>query len=329
MSAGLNASTEGTSSDSGERQALAATGISTLEAAVAQSAERAKQAIVLANQELEAKCGSGLSTALLVLCEQRDQALRAATSIEEQLAKQRELLIAEQDRFIAFLMADHERQLADVQKKLATTKGELERRRILTPIVPITNAVSDAQLMQALVSAEQKISSLQQLLETSYAEIDETRKDAARLQSERDEAIRKIEETRLELSRELEWKIDELTRRLDDSRDEAREEAFRMIEELNDARRQLDERGQEIWQLRSRLNEVDAAMNTRPPPPGVSELEAARYEVQLLRKQLIDAKREQSRLLDELEGGRTRRGPLMLVDDQEALTPRLSQIFRR
>lgn len=326
MSVGLKVATEVRFDDSQRRKPLA---------------EEAEDAVQAANRELTTRAGTAVSTIVAVLAEQRDRALRNASTVQEQLRDQRDSMTAEQDRFIAFLMADYEKQIGELQKKLVTTRTELERRRALTPILPITDESAESKLVEAVATAEGQIVKLQGLLQAAYTEIDDTRKDAARLQEERDEAIRRIDESRQEFAgdleaarveaNELQWKLDDVNRRLEDTRDEAREEAHRLLEELEESRRQLDESKRETWQSRTRLSELDVAMNTRPPPPGASELESARYEAQLLRKQLIDAKREHARLLDEFESARTRRGTLTSgrPDDHEVPTPRASQIYKQ
>ncbi|HEY8944089.1 MAG TPA: hypothetical protein VIM73_07500 [Polyangiaceae bacterium] len=331
MSLALNVTTEGRDEEPRRREA--------------RNAE--DDAVRAANRDLEARAGNALNTVVAVLAEQRDRALRSASTVQAQLQAQRDAMAAEQDRFIAFLMADHEKQLGELQKKLAATKAELERRRALEPILPVaTNAAvehaSESALRESLAAAERQITSLQELLQAAYAEVDDTRADAARLQEERDDAIRKIEEARVEFAteldavrteaNELQWQLDAAQRRLEDTRDEAREEAHRLIEEMDEMRRQLDARNLEIWQLRTRLSELDTQLNSQPPPSASSELVSARYEAQLLRKQLIDAKREQARVRDELTGGRTRRmvvSPFPAAEEPEPPESRPSQTYRR
>jgi chromosome segregation ATPase len=156
------------------------------------------------------------------------------------------------------------------------------------------------------LAALPQIESLRRDLEAAFAEIDETRNEAARLQDERDEAIRATDEVRLELQAEVEsardetfevqGRVDEMQRELNDARDEARDEAMRLTEEIDDLRRQLDERTEEVRRLRDRLDEFsDEIKHSQPPPPGpVSELDAARREVKWLRQQLIETKRKMS-----------------------------------
>jgi len=271
----------------------------------------ASEALIRAhNQELSERTRDLLALPLVVLTEQRDAALRLLASAQERAEQERRQLIAEQDRFITFLMADHEGKLAELRQRLESTMGELERHKAFMGLDAAGGLAPDSGLEP---SAQQQLEALKQALDAASAEIEETRADATRLQEERDDAIRAIDDTRVELLGEveaardeafrLETQLDELNRLLEDARDQARDEACRYNEELSDARRELDERNEEVRRLRARLASTseDAKPSHAPPPATASELEKARLEAQQLRQQLIDTKREVLRLSRELE----------------------------
>lgn len=274
-----------------------------------------------ANAELQRRAGSALELPLSVLVEQRDQALRAAESARTQAWQLRREMVEEEDRFIAFLMADHERQVAELRRELASAREGFERQRSLepVPIVSVTHS-SGSQPPPATgrTMTEHQISSLQERLQAAYVEVDDTRADAARLQEERDEAIREISDVRFECQKQVEaardeasqlqWQLDDAERRLVDAGDQARDEAYTLSEQIDEARRELDERNAEVRSLRARLATLDEEMLSRPPPAATLELENARREAQLLRKSLIEAKREASRLKNELDAVRARSG---------------------
>jgi chromosome segregation ATPase len=302
---------------------------------------QAEEAIRVANAELQRRAGSALELPFSVLVEQRDQALRAAESAREQAGNVRREMVEEEDRFIAFLMADHERQLAELQRELASLREGAERRRSLEPvrIVSVTST-SGSQPPPALglTMTEHQIASLQERLQAAYAEVDDTRADAVRLQEERDEAVREISDVRFECQKQvdaardeavqLQWQLDDAERRLLDAADEARDEACTLSEQIDEVRRELDERNAEVRSLRARLATLDQAMLSRPPPAAALELENARKEAQLLRKSLIEAKRDASRLKNELDAVRARSGLAAPLEDGAA-NDRKSQIVRR
>lgn len=260
-------------------------------------------AIKRANQELLHKTEGAMRVAVAVLIEQRDAALRQVERVLAAAEVERTSLIEEQDRFITFMMEEHEQKLDELERRLASTREDLERRQALSPQ---ERAPEDSGPMH---QAQEQVGSLQELLQAAYAEVDESRKDAARLQEERDEAIRAMDDLRLALyaemdlvrdeAAEFEHKLDEANRRVEDARDEARDEAYRLTEQLDEQRRKLDEKEAEVRGLRERLAEL---RDSQPPPAAPSaELELARRESVNLRKQLIDAKREVSRISRELE----------------------------
>lgn len=241
-----------------------------------------------ANAEIARRANSGLELLAMVLTDQRDRAYQELARLRQQgeLARARDM--DEHDRFIAFLMADYERQLGELRRELA-------------------GRVPDDQ------------ADLQQRLQSSLAEMEDTRADAARLQDERDEAIRETSDVRFECARQVEqardeasdlqWKLDELTRRFDDERDQEREQAFRLSEQIDERSRELDERNQEVRTLRGRLAALDSEMQSRPPPSATIELENARKEAQLLRKSLIESRSELSRVRAELDAMKNRPRP--------------------
>lgn len=295
-------------------------------------------AIRAANQELQRRTGTALDLPLTVLVEQRNRALREVQTARAEALRARQESVEEQDRFIAFLMADYERQVADLQRELERVREALERRRLLTPVVSASNAAAAEPEPFAADSLELQVASLQDQLEAAYSEVDDTRSDAVRLQEERDAAIRETSDVRfesqkqVELARdeatELQWQLDEAKRRLEDAGDQARDEACALSEQIDEARRELDERTAEVRSLYARLAALDEEIQTRPPPAAALELENARKEAQLLRKSLIETKREASRVKNELESVRARAG-LLGAPDESAVTPRRSEIQRR
>jgi hypothetical protein len=276
----------------------------------------AQAAIRAANQSLLDKSGNRFELPIAILIDQRDEALQQNEALRQHARGERMALIAEQDQFITFLMTDHEAKLVKLSEELKSTREALARQRSLEG-PPVGSAGSASG---EVADGGLEIARLKDLLEAAYAEADETRSDAARLQAELDDAVRAADDVRLEIQLEvdaarddafrIQSQLDETNRLLEDARDQARDEAFRFNEELDDARRTLDERLAEVRRLRQRLSELDAApRNSLPPPPPPSslELEAARADGQLLRKQLIEAKRELSRVTRELELAGARR----------------------
>jgi chromosome segregation ATPase len=295
-------------------------------------------AIRAANQELQRRAGSALDLPLTVLVEQRNRALREVQAARAEALRARKESIEEQDRFIAFLMADYERQVVELQRELERAREAQERRRLLEPVASASNAAAGEREPFASGSLENQIASLQDQLQAAYSEVDDTRSDATRLQEERDDAIRETSDVRYECQKQVElardeatqlqWQLDEAERRLEDASDQARDEAYALSEQIDEARRELDERTAEVRSLHARLATLDEEIQTRPPPSAAIELENARKEAQLLRKSLIEAKREASRVKNELESVRARAG-LLGAPDEGAVTPRRSEIQRR
>jgi len=249
-----------------------------------------------ANAEIARRANSGLELLAMVLTDQRDRAYQDLARLRQQGEMARARDMDEHDRFIAFLMADYERQLAELRRELAGRVPDDSAGRVPDDLFD-----------------------LQERLQASVAEMEDTRADAARLQEERDEAIRETSDVRFECARQVEqardeasdlqWKLDELTRRFDDERDQAREQAFQLSEQIDERSRALDERNQEVRTLRGRLAVLDSEMQSRPPPSVTIELENARKEAQLLRKSLIESRSELSRVRAELDALKNRPRP--------------------
>jgi uncharacterized coiled-coil DUF342 family protein len=284
----------------------------------------ADEHIQASNQELIDRAREMLKLPIVVLTEQRDNALRRLAGAERRSEARRLQLVAEQDKFISFLMSEQEQKVAELEHALQSTHQEaLQKQSLARSIVsagPLPSAAgADTQLVE-------QIEALQQALDAATAEVEETRVDASRLQEERDEAIRAIDDAHIELMSEvesarddcfqLETRLDEAQRLLEDARDQARDEADRFNEELSEARRELDERNEEVRRLRARVaSHVTETMTSRPPPPPADkELERARSEAQRLRQQVIATKRDLARVTHELEAQkaapRTARIPL-------------------
>lgn len=192
--------------------------------------------ITRANADASRRASSGLELFAMVVLDQRDRAFEELGRLGQQWEATRRIDMEEHDRFIVFLMADHERQLLELRRELGARPTEEQPELLLR-------------------------------LQAASAEMDETRADAARLQGERDEAIRETSDVRFECQRQIEqardetvalqWKLDELTRTLDDERDQAREHAYQLGEQLDEQRCELSERDEEVRALRSRLGALE------------------------------------------------------------------------
>lgn len=220
-------------------------------------AERLEAAIQAHNHELVERAGSLFELPLVVLIEQRDQALQRLARAQEREAVQRRRWVAEQDKFIGFLMTEHEAKLQQLRADYERMQTEFEATRSAAP------DTAGITLVTELAWDEPKLQELQEALAAANTEIDETRADAQRLQEERDDAIRATDDMRLELTSELEsardegfqleTRLDEAHRLLEDVRDQARDEVLRLTEEVADLRAELDTRNGEIQRLRTRL----------------------------------------------------------------------------
>ena len=262
------------------------------------------------------RTGDLMELSISVLSEQRDKALKLLATANEGFEEERAQLASEQDKFITFLMSDHEQKFAEVQRALEVAQQELTRQRALTPPEPVLHGTDPHHASGALVD---QVNALKQALESASAEVEETRQDATRLQEERDEAIRAIDDARVELMTEveaardecfqMETRLDDANRLLEDARDQVRDEAYRFNEELSELRREMDEKNEEIRRLRARLvsHVAETKASLPPPPPAGQELERARREAQSLRQQVIETKRELARVTRELDLKKTTR----------------------
>jgi chromosome segregation ATPase len=272
-----------------------------------------------ANQDFYNRVADALNLPVQVLIEQRDGALAelARQGARAQVELQR--VTSEHERFVAFLMEEQLANLRHVRDQLDAAREELQRYRTLVGSPPLARPMQPtpaATPLEEIAGSESgvdgdtkdKVEHLRTELEAAYAEIDETRAEALRLQDERDEAIRHSDDIRIELQSEIDrardetfevqTQLDALSRQLDDARDEARDEAMSLTEEIDELRRQLDERTEEVRRLRERLGhgEEGEVQHSRPPPAGpTTELGAARREIKWLRQQLIEAKRQVSK----------------------------------
>jgi chromosome segregation ATPase len=308
------------------------------------AAQRAAQAIQRANEELKERCGSAFELPVSVLVEQRDQLAREHETLRDKASVDRQALVDEQDAFIADLMAEQERQVAALQQELTAAREQLSRQTALmagrtgttSPGMPAVRVptTAPAAAAQSLLIGEQEaqIHNLQAQLEGAYRDVDEARAEAARLQDQVEEAHSDVNVVRLEMSEQIEAvrdevfalqrQVDEANRQVDDARDQARDEAYRLNERIAVLTRELDERREEVRRVRTRLASLDReGTHQSVPPPGpddfARELDDARTEAKLLRKHLIDAKRELSRKTRDLDDARTaaRRAPVRTISD--------------
>lgn len=221
------------------------------------------------NRQLIERAGGLFELPLVVLTEQRDHALRRLANAKERAAEQRRRLVAEQDNFITSLMTEHE-------AKLESLRDECERLRAA---LAATLLARRSEIAEPTPDTDQhapsRLDSLEQALAAANAEIDETRADALRLQEERDEAIRATDDLRLDLMSQLEsakddafqleTRLDETNRLLEDTCDEKRDDTLRLTEELVELRREFDAQSEEVRRLRARLSTY-LVEPVRPPP---------------------------------------------------------------
>ncbi len=252
------------------------------------------------NRELASRAADLLELPIVILTEQRDGALRLLEEFRQSVEAERLELVAEQDSFINLLMSDQEEKIGELRRQLEAARAARERRSAQPALATEPSEPVIAR------EASGELEALRQALDSATAEIEETRKDAVRLQEERDDAIRTIDDTRIELLGELEaardegfqleTRLDEAHRLLEDARDQAQDEAFRFNEELSELKRLLDERNDEVRRLRARLaSHVTEKPSVAPLPSASDELGKAREEARQLRQQLVAAKRELAR----------------------------------
>jgi chromosome segregation ATPase len=279
----------------------------------------AEAEIDAANWEFGHKVSSTLESPLALLAIQRDCAIRAAHEARARAERERAAMAQQQDRFIAMLMAEHERELAETRRNSSAHAEPEPRQTLAVSNTPVGSSAQPGETAarRVLRSAEERIAALRDNLCAANTEADQVRAEVARVRAERDQAVADCNDLKFEYQKQLEsaqdevsrltWQLDEARRRLDETRDEARDEAHRLSELLTEMRRELDERNEQVHGLRARLSELDLEMHSRPPPAAVVELEGARRELESLRHRFVDAKREQSRLAHELELSRARR----------------------
>ena len=255
-------------------------------------AESLEATIQAHNQQLYERAGGFFELPLVVLTEQRDDALQRLANAETRAAEQRRSLVAEQDKFIGFLMTEHEARLRELRADCEQLRSELAATRTFGPPRPpfatLDSGWEEAPLeldaeqidelqIEELPTDELQVGELQRALDAANTEVDETRADALRLQEERDDAIRATDDMRLELMNELEsvrdeafqleTRLDEANRLLDDARDQAQGEVQRLSEELADLRIEFDAQNEELRRLRARLV-AQVVPTARAPRPG-------------------------------------------------------------
>ncbi len=279
----------------------------------------ASDSIRKANRELTERTADQLALALVVLAEQRDAALTRLASSAHEAQRARDSLVAEHDQFVAYLMEEQDAKVEALEKQLVVAKQGLERQRALAP------AGNGSR-----VDDEEREADLRRLLQTAYEELGEANRVVAQLEQERDEALRAADDVRVELYSQLETtrdesiglqaQLDEMHRQLEDARDRARDEAIELTAQVEVAQRELDERRAEVANLRQRLETLtEEVKHSQPPPPMVSdELSKARQETQTLRRELIESKRQLSRVTRDYEILRTLRARATQAGAQSA-----------
>ena len=122
---GTGASSDGAGADSAGADEQVASG----------QQARVNATIVSLNQEFRVRTDNLMSVPLAVLIDQRDRAVQALEEANELIEQQHAQMQAEQDTFIAFLMEDHQKQLAALEQQLSQAKLSLERQAVLAPVV--------------------------------------------------------------------------------------------------------------------------------------------------------------------------------------------------
>jgi DNA repair exonuclease SbcCD ATPase subunit len=193
------------------------------------------------------------------LIEQRDRALRLLEQAHAGARQRIEALVADHERQIASMIARHQEGLDALRAELDglrhgrrsrpdSTRGVSATGGVPTPRVPLLVPL-DGEGGSRAEELERENRELYEQLDVANAEIEETRADAVRLQSERDDALRANDDLRLQLLSELEAardenihvqaQLDEAWRTIEDNRDQAREEQYRLIEELDALHQEL------------------------------------------------------------------------------------------
>jgi hypothetical protein len=193
------------------------------------------------------------------LVEQRDRALRLLEQAHAGARQRIEALVADHERQIASMIAHHQEELDALRAELDglrhgrrsrpdSTRGLSTTGGVPTPRVPSLVPL-DGEGGSRAEELERENRELFEQLEAANAEIEETRADAIRLQIERDDALHATDDLRLQLLSELETardedirvqaQLDEALRTIEDNRDQAREEQYRLIEELDALHQEL------------------------------------------------------------------------------------------
>lgn len=207
-------------------------------------AETPEEAITEANREFEEAVGHSLELPIEVLIQQRDQALTYQVESSQALHKV--------SRALTTVREESARQCATLRRQLQLAWEELDRLRRAAAQDDGSAPSADATELRAALADAQR-------------EVEETRAEAARLQDERDEAIRETDDVRFELysqveaardeNIELQSQVDELQRLLDDTREEAATTMARLEAELEEARQQLQWQEVEMADLKARLTD--------------------------------------------------------------------------
>jgi chromosome segregation ATPase len=277
--------------------------------------------VALANEELSNRADQHMAVPVAILVEQRDRAIAELERVRHEADRRQAEFTQEQDAFIAFLMVEHEQKVAEVTKQLRATYDRLKRLGALSEAAPSAFGQGSSpppssghDVRGRLDDAETRLILLNEQLREAYREVDEARAETQRIADERDDARKGLDDLRAEIhehmltvhyeTADLHRQLDDAYRALENARDEARDDMHRLTEQLDAARRELDERREEVRRLRERARAqpgMDMRQSRPPPPPGSYDLETARDENHGLRKQLIDAKREISRVSRELQ----------------------------
>jgi chromosome segregation ATPase len=248
-----------------------------------------------------------MTAVIAVLIEQRDRALSEAAQLTTRATQERVALAAEHDRFASELMSEYSSKLAEQEQRFKQAWDTRERQHALQPA---THAEAQPATGESSAGREQ-VQNLRRLLEAAYADLDQLRAALPRIEEERDVALRDADDARIRFYGELEHardeanamqaQLDDANRQVEEARDQAREEAFALSERLSEVERELDERRAEVERMRERMAAMAMEVkHSRPPPPaGAEELARARDEVQGLRKELIDTKRQLSKVTRE------------------------------
>jgi DNA repair exonuclease SbcCD ATPase subunit len=259
-----------------------------------------------------------MHTVIAVVLEQRDLALARLATLSHERDLERAQSAAEHDRFVTDLLQEHSAKQVELERQLKAMRSAAERQRalgtapVIAPSFPVVITGAEPANNAESVQLREQLGDLRRLLEAAYVEVDDLKAVVPRLEDERDTAIRDADDTRVQLYGEIEaardegsvlqLQLDEAQRQMDEQRDLARDESHGWSERLSETERELDERRAEVSRLRERMDAMVTEVKfSRPPPPATSdELTRAREEAQQLRKEVIDTKRQLSRVTREL-----------------------------